>query len=61
MFVARIGKLLLEGNVVKTHGRMSTNNAEGTRLNMNAHKNKWGKAKSICRIKKSVHEMESSG
>jgi hypothetical protein len=45
MFVARIGKLLLEGNVVKTHGRMSTNNAEGTRLNMNAHKTSGEKQK----------------
>jgi hypothetical protein len=37
---------------------MSTNNAEGTRLNMNAHKNKWGEAKSISRIKKRVNEMK---
>jgi hypothetical protein len=58
--VAGIGKLLLEGHVQKTHGRISTNNAEGMRLNMNALKNKWGEAKSICRIKKSVYEMESS-
>jgi hypothetical protein len=39
---------------------MSTNNTEGMRLNMNAHKSKWGEAKSICWIKKRVHEMESS-
>jgi hypothetical protein len=39
---------------------MSTNNAEGMRLNMNVHKNKWGEAKSICRTKKMVHEKETS-
>jgi hypothetical protein len=42
---------------------MSTNNVEGIRLNTNAYKNKWGEAKkkkSTCRIKKRVHEMESS-
>jgi hypothetical protein len=39
---------------------MSTNNAEGMRLNMNVHKNKWEEAKSIHMIKKGVHEMESS-
>jgi hypothetical protein len=54
---SKMQKLLLEGNVVKTHGRMSINNAEGMRLNMNAHENKWGEAKSICTIKKRVHEM----
>jgi hypothetical protein len=58
--VAGIGKLLLEGNVVKAHGGMSTNNAGGMILNMNSHKNKWGEAKSTCRVKKRVHEMESS-
>jgi hypothetical protein len=39
---------------------MSTNNAEGMRINMNVHKNKWGEATSICMTKKRVHEMELS-
>jgi hypothetical protein len=47
--VARIGKLMSEGNAVKTHGGISTNKAEGMRLNMNDHKNNWGGAKIICR------------
>jgi hypothetical protein len=59
-FVAGTGKLLLEGNVVKAHGGMSINNEERMILNMNAHKNKRGEAKSTCRIKKRVHQMESS-
>jgi hypothetical protein len=42
------------------HDGISTNNAEGMILNMDAHKNNWGGAKIICRIKKRVHEMESS-
>jgi hypothetical protein len=31
---------------MNTHGQMSTNNAEGMRLNMNVHNHKWEEAKS---------------
>jgi hypothetical protein len=33
--------------------------AVGMRLNVNAHKNMWGEAKSIGRIQKRFHQMES--